>query len=118
MTCGQKRRSWVSRCSTQSTDYLSGIGRELYGKGTGAGTAPLRQPNFDRLISLNRDREKISIARAIRLLDLLPRDGLEEGYGIRSMPTTRKNLTYGCWIWQSSRSGFIGAGVSLGKGGV
>ena len=43
--------------------------------------------------------------------------GLEEGYGIRSMPTTRKNLTYGCWIWQSSRSGFIGAGVSLGKGG-
>ena len=46
--------------------------RGLYRKGTGEGTSPLRQPNFGRLISLNRDLEKISIALTVRSVDLLP----------------------------------------------
>ena len=88
--------------------------RGLYRKGTGEGTSPLRQPNFGRLISLNRDREKISIALAIRSVDLLPRGDVvwRRGtvYGVCLL------RGYGCWIWQSSRSGFIGAGVEPRRG--
>ena len=57
--------------------------RGLYRKGTGEGTSPLRQPNLGRLISLNRDREKISIALTVRSVDLLPRLVCGEEFDVR-----------------------------------
>ena len=78
--------------------------RGLYRKGTGEGTSPLRQPNFGRLISLNRDLEKISIALIIHSLDLL-----QVGVGNRNSRLLDLAI---------EKERFFGARVELRKGGA